>query len=81
MLRAFLGWRRLRLLSRMCFAVCRWLLSCCADTAGGRCSRLLWLRCAVGWRGMVTAEPPGRWVGAMEVGRMRAGACFGVFGA
>ncbi|XP_035753356.1 CMP-N-acetylneuraminate-beta-galactosamide-alpha-2,3-sialyltransferase 4 [Egretta garzetta] len=60
MLRVFLGWRRLRLLSRMCFAVCWRLPSCCAGTTSGHCSQLIWLRGAMGWHGMVTAEPLGR---------------------
>ncbi|CAM9869699.1 unnamed protein product [Bubo scandiacus] len=58
MLGAVSGWRGLRLLSRMCFAVCRRPASCSAGIAAGRCSRLAQLRRAR--RGMVTAEPLGR---------------------
>uniref|UniRef100_A0A8C8BHK9 CMP-N-acetylneuraminate-beta-galactosamide-alpha-2,3-sialyltransferase 4 n=1 Tax=Otus sunia TaxID=257818 RepID=A0A8C8BHK9_9STRI len=54
MLGAVLGWRGLRLLSRMC----RRPASCSAGIAAGRGSRLAQLRRAR--RGTVTAEPPGR---------------------
>ncbi|XP_064326919.1 CMP-N-acetylneuraminate-beta-galactosamide-alpha-2,3-sialyltransferase 4 isoform X2 [Phalacrocorax carbo] len=60
MLRAVSGWHRLRLLSRMCFAVCRRLPSCGAGIAGGCCSCLVRLRRAAARRRMVTAELPGR---------------------
>ncbi|KAM6043278.1 CMP-N-acetylneuraminate-beta-galactosamide-alpha-2,3-sialyltransferase 4 isoform 2-T2 [Chlamydotis macqueenii] len=60
MLGAVSGWRGLRLLSRMCFAVCRRPPSRGAGIARGRCSRFLRLRCAVDACGMGTAEPPGR---------------------
>ncbi|XP_051668414.1 CMP-N-acetylneuraminate-beta-galactosamide-alpha-2,3-sialyltransferase 4 isoform X1 [Manacus candei] len=53
------GWRRLRLLSRMCFA-CRRPPGCSAGSVGGRCSRLLRLRRGADRHGMATAAPPGR---------------------
>uniref|UniRef100_A0A663F4H2 CMP-N-acetylneuraminate-beta-galactosamide-alpha-2,3-sialyltransferase 4 n=1 Tax=Aquila chrysaetos chrysaetos TaxID=223781 RepID=A0A663F4H2_AQUCH len=60
MLRVVLVRRGLRLLSRMCFTVCRRLPSCSTGIAGGHCSRLVRLCRAVDRRGMGTAELPGR---------------------
>ncbi|XP_062464773.1 CMP-N-acetylneuraminate-beta-galactosamide-alpha-2,3-sialyltransferase 4 isoform X2 [Pezoporus occidentalis] len=54
MLRVLWGRRGLRLLSRMCAAVCRRPMSCSAS------SRMLRLRRAARWHGMMTAETLGR---------------------
>ncbi|XP_071432372.1 CMP-N-acetylneuraminate-beta-galactosamide-alpha-2,3-sialyltransferase 4 isoform X2 [Pithys albifrons albifrons] len=56
MLGVALGWRRLRLLSRMCFACWR-PLGC---SSGRRCSRLVQLRRGMDWHGMAMAALPGR---------------------
>ncbi|XP_061332130.1 CMP-N-acetylneuraminate-beta-galactosamide-alpha-2,3-sialyltransferase 4 isoform X7 [Pezoporus flaviventris] len=54
MLRVLWGRRGLRLLSRMCAVVCRRPMSCSAS------SRMLRLRRAAHWHGMMTAETLGR---------------------
>ncbi|XP_040472167.1 CMP-N-acetylneuraminate-beta-galactosamide-alpha-2,3-sialyltransferase 4 isoform X6 [Falco naumanni] len=60
MLRVVLGWHGLRLLSRMCFAVCPRPPSCSASITGRRCSRLVRLRRATDRCRMGTSEPLGR---------------------
>ncbi|XP_055551892.1 CMP-N-acetylneuraminate-beta-galactosamide-alpha-2,3-sialyltransferase 4 isoform X3 [Falco biarmicus] len=60
MLRVVLGWHGLRLLSRMCFAVCPRPPSCSASITGRRCSRLVRLRRATDRCRTGTSEPLGR---------------------